>query len=181
MDSVQEISFDLKSVSNEEFFSRNWCPRRTFWCCNSLNWQCSRCPLVTTVSRGAQEIFRLLPHSFVKPSDLPRLYDAETRVSSNGHVSRRDEANFKVYGCVVESRDMVAPNDPQQLFDKVGFCGSSGIISHFHGFILFFSFHCESCLLEWKSPFLIFFKVCDFQQFYDHTGAASVLRGHKLY
>ncbi|CAM6098157.1 unnamed protein product [Calypogeia fissa] len=85
------------------------------------------CPLVFVftgsgnVSRGAQEIFQLLPHSFVKPSDLPQLYETQTKPAMNGNFSRKQKANFKIYGCVVESLDMVAPNDYEKSFDKADY------------------------------------------------------------
>ncbi|KJE91831.1 monofunctional lysine-ketoglutarate reductase 2, variant 1 [Capsaspora owczarzaki ATCC 30864] len=52
-------------------------------------------------SLGAQEIFKLLPHEFVKPSDLPTL-------AHRWHQPDKGNARFKVYGCVVEEEDMVA-------------------------------------------------------------------------
>lgn len=53
-------------------------------------------------SQGAQEMFRALPHEFVKPSELPEL----TRSWYSSH--KNDSLRFKVYGCVVEEQDMVA-------------------------------------------------------------------------
>ncbi|KAG6542771.1 hypothetical protein Mapa_015848 [Marchantia paleacea] len=82
------------------------------------------CPLVFVftgsgnVSRGAQEILRLLPHTFVKPSDLRRLYDDVHMASADDLLLRKGRANFQVFGCVVEARDMVVPIDTSKKFDK---------------------------------------------------------------
>nr|XP_043627742.1 alpha-aminoadipic semialdehyde synthase [Erigeron canadensis]XP_043627743.1 alpha-aminoadipic semialdehyde synthase [Erigeron canadensis] len=76
------------------------------------------CPLVFVftgsgnVSLGAQEIFKLLPHTFVDSSKLPELFDTAGKLSQ----SRRA---FQVYGCVVTSEDMVQHSDPTKVFDKV--------------------------------------------------------------
>ncbi|KAJ3695752.1 hypothetical protein LUZ60_001129 [Juncus effusus] len=59
------------------------------------------------VSQGAQEIFKLLPHTFVGVDELPKL--------SMGRNKKRD---FQVYGCVVTSKDMVSPKDPTKIFNK---------------------------------------------------------------
>ncbi|KAM0037320.1 putative oxidoreductase [Helianthus debilis subsp. tardiflorus] len=73
------------------------------------------CPLVFVftgsgnVSLGAQEIFKLLPHTFVDSSRLPELFDTAS-------LPRRA---FQVYGCVVGYEDMVEHSDPVQVFDKV--------------------------------------------------------------
>ncbi|PIA43283.1 hypothetical protein AQUCO_02000603v1 [Aquilegia coerulea] len=75
------------------------------------------CPLVFVftgtgnVSQGAQEIFKLLPHSFVNPSRLPGLFEKGCR-------SKRV---FQVYGCIVTCQDMVEPNDPTKRFDKTDY------------------------------------------------------------
>jgi len=58
------------------------------------------------VSQGAQEIFKLLPHTFVHPSKLP-----ET-------CSESSKRQLNVFGCVVTSEHMVTPKDPTQTFDK---------------------------------------------------------------
>ncbi|KAI3754136.1 hypothetical protein L1987_53914 [Smallanthus sonchifolius] len=75
------------------------------------------CPLVFVftgsgnVSLGAQEIFKLLPHTFVDSSRLPELFDTPS-------LSRRA---FQVYGCVVSYEDMVEHSDPTVVFDKVDY------------------------------------------------------------
>ncbi|XP_010687601.2 alpha-aminoadipic semialdehyde synthase isoform X1 [Beta vulgaris subsp. vulgaris] len=82
------------------------------------------CPLVFVftgtgnVSQGAQEIFKLLPHTFVDPSRLPELF--ETAGSQNQH-SRVMKRNYQVYGCVVTSKDMVEPKDPNRTFNKADY------------------------------------------------------------
>ncbi|THG19471.1 hypothetical protein TEA_007196 [Camellia sinensis var. sinensis] len=81
------------------------------------------CPLVFVftgsgnVSLGAQEIFKLLPHTFVDPSSLPELF-AMARDSQSARTSKRA---FQVYGCVVTCQDIVEPKDPTKLFDKVDY------------------------------------------------------------
>eukprot|EP00249_Psilotum_nudum_P019538 c27304_g1_i1 orf=257-3433(+) len=79
------------------------------------------------VSRGAQEIFRLLPHSFVSPCELPQL----TQLFSGGQVKGfsdglRRRGNFQVYGCVVTSENMVVHNDPAKSFDKDNYYAHPG-------------------------------------------------------
>ncbi|KAL8226222.1 hypothetical protein R6Q57_018779 [Mikania cordata] len=75
------------------------------------------CPLVFVftgsgnVSSGAQEIFKLLPHTYVDSSRLPELFDRAS-------LSRRA---FQVYGCVVSYEDMVEHSDPVKVFDKVDY------------------------------------------------------------
>ncbi|KAL7207184.1 hypothetical protein ACSBR1_029202 [Camellia fascicularis] len=81
------------------------------------------CPLVFVftgsgnVSLGAQEIFKLLPHTFVDPSRLPELF-AMARDSQSARTSKRA---FQVFGCVVTCQDIVEPKDPTKLFDKVDY------------------------------------------------------------
>ncbi|WCJ42897.1 Alpha-aminoadipic semialdehyde synthase [Euphorbia peplus] len=75
------------------------------------------CPLVFVftgsgnVSQGAQEIFKLLPHTFVDPSRLPELFAQ----------SRESKRVYQVYGCVVTSKDMVEPAEPSKTFDKADY------------------------------------------------------------
>ncbi|KAL9261363.1 Alpha-aminoadipic semialdehyde synthase-like protein [Drosera capensis] len=82
------------------------------------------CPLVFiftgsgNVSQGAQEIFKLLPHSFVEPRKLPELFEAARGLSPSSRTAKR---TFQVYGCVVTSQDMVEPNDPSKTFNKVDY------------------------------------------------------------
>lgn len=66
------------------------------------------------VSLGAQEIFKLLPHTFVDSSKLPRLFD-------KGVDLCQPKRAFQVYGCIVTSEDMVEHNDPNEVFDKVDY------------------------------------------------------------
>ncbi|KVH94024.1 alpha-aminoadipic semialdehyde synthase-like [Cynara cardunculus var. scolymus] len=82
------------------------------------------CPLVFVftgsgnVSLGAQEIFKLLPHTFVDSSRLPALFDTAGDLPESRHASRRD---FQVYGCVVTCEDMVEHSDPFEVFHKVDY------------------------------------------------------------
>ncbi|KAK1416425.1 hypothetical protein QVD17_32216 [Tagetes erecta] len=77
----------------------------------------SICPLVFVftgsgnVSLGAQEIFKLLPHTFVDSTRLPELFDTAS-------LSKRA---FQVYGCIVSYEDMVEHTDPVEVFDKVDY------------------------------------------------------------
>ncbi|XP_037495733.1 alpha-aminoadipic semialdehyde synthase isoform X2 [Jatropha curcas] len=78
------------------------------------------CPLVFiftgsgNVSQGAQEIFKLLPHTFVDPSRLPELF-------AQAKPSRTSKRAYQVYGCVVTSQDMVENIDPSKPFDKADY------------------------------------------------------------
>ncbi|XP_024028450.1 alpha-aminoadipic semialdehyde synthase isoform X1 [Morus notabilis] len=82
------------------------------------------CPLVFVftgsgnVSLGVQEIFKLLPHSFVEPSRLSELFEKAKDISQPARTSKRI---FQVYGCVVSSRDMVENKDSTKVFDKVDY------------------------------------------------------------
>ncbi|XP_057506464.1 alpha-aminoadipic semialdehyde synthase-like isoform X1 [Actinidia eriantha] len=69
------------------------------------------------VSLGAQEIFKLLPHSFIDPSRLPDLFG----MARNSHSFRTSKRVFQVYGCVVTCQDMVEPKDPTKPFDKADY------------------------------------------------------------
>ncbi|CAI9098422.1 OLC1v1035066C1 [Oldenlandia corymbosa var. corymbosa] len=79
------------------------------------------CPIVFVftgsgnVSQGAQEIFKLLPHSFVDPSKLPELY------TKGEDLRRPAKRAFKIYGSVVTSNDMVEPKDKLKPFDKADY------------------------------------------------------------
>uniref|UniRef100_A0A0D9VLW6 Saccharopine dehydrogenase (NAD(+), L-glutamate-forming) n=1 Tax=Leersia perrieri TaxID=77586 RepID=A0A0D9VLW6_9ORYZ len=81
------------------------------------------CPIVFiftgtgNVSQGAQEIFKLLPHSFVDAEELP---DLSTARSLSQHPQSRKRV-FQLYGCVVSSRDMVTPKDPTRCFNKADY------------------------------------------------------------
>ncbi|KAI3927028.1 hypothetical protein MKW92_052133 [Papaver armeniacum] len=82
------------------------------------------CPLVFVftgdgnVSQGAQEIFKLLPHTFVDPSRLSKLSPVGGDLTQNTSTSKRV---YQVYGCVVTCRDMVEPKDPTRTFDKADY------------------------------------------------------------
>ncbi|KAF7086326.1 hypothetical protein CFC21_089625 [Triticum aestivum] len=81
------------------------------------------CPIVFAftgsgnVSQGAQEIFKLLPHTFVDAEKLPEL-SAGKSLPPHHQSTRRA---FQLYGCVVTSKDMVAPKDPNRCFDKADY------------------------------------------------------------
>eukprot|EP00258_Populus_trichocarpa_P018351 XP_006381529.2 alpha-aminoadipic semialdehyde synthase [Populus trichocarpa] len=84
------------------------------------------CPLVFlftgsgngNVSHGAQEIFKLLPHTFVDPSRLPELFAQGRDVIPPEKASKRV---FQVYGCVVTCQDMVEHRDSSKTFDKTDY------------------------------------------------------------
>ncbi|PON49418.1 Hopanoid-associated sugar epimerase [Parasponia andersonii] len=82
------------------------------------------CPLVFVftgsgnVSLGAQEIFKLLPHSFVEPSRLPEVFEKAKYVSQPARTSKRV---FQVYGCVVTCQDMVENTVSTKVFDKADY------------------------------------------------------------
>ncbi|CAN8327160.1 unnamed protein product [Cochlearia groenlandica] len=82
------------------------------------------CPLVFVftgtgnVSLGAQEIFKLLPHTFVEPNKLPELFVKDKGMSQNGKSTKRIH---QVYGCIITSQDMVEHKDPSKPFDKADY------------------------------------------------------------
>lgn len=69
------------------------------------------------VSQGAQEIFKLLPHTFVDAEKLPELFAGKSLPPHHQSTRRA----FQLYGCVVTSKDMVAPKDPSRCFDKADY------------------------------------------------------------
>jgi alpha-aminoadipic semialdehyde synthase len=81
------------------------------------------CPIVFVftgvgnVSQGAQEIFKLLPHTFVDAEKLPEI-SAAWNLSKQSQSTKRV---FQLYGCVVTSRDMVSHKDPTRHFDKADY------------------------------------------------------------
>ncbi|CAN6253034.1 unnamed protein product [Urochloa humidicola] len=81
------------------------------------------CPIVFVftgvgnVSQGAQEIFKLLPHTFVDAEKLPEI----SAVRNMSKQSQSTKRVFQLYGCVVTSRDMVSHNDPTRHFDKADY------------------------------------------------------------
>ncbi|KAG6488659.1 hypothetical protein ZIOFF_049908 [Zingiber officinale] len=66
------------------------------------------------VSQGAQEIFKLLPHTFVDAQKLPEI----VAMVKDGAKHTRSKRFFQVYGCVVTCQDMVAPKDSTKIFNK---------------------------------------------------------------
>uniref|UniRef100_A0A0D3DHF4 Alanine dehydrogenase/pyridine nucleotide transhydrogenase N-terminal domain-containing protein n=1 Tax=Brassica oleracea var. oleracea TaxID=109376 RepID=A0A0D3DHF4_BRAOL len=82
------------------------------------------CPLVFVftgtgnVSLGAQEIFKLLPHTFVEPSNLPELFVKDKGMGQTGKSTKRVH---QVYGCIITSQDMVEHQDPSKSFDKADY------------------------------------------------------------
>ncbi|KAJ4950699.1 hypothetical protein NE237_027531 [Protea cynaroides] len=82
------------------------------------------CPIVFVftgsgnVSQGAQEIFKLLPHTYVDPSRLPKLFEMAKDHTQHMRTSKRV---FQVYGCVVGCQDIVEPKDPTKQFDKADY------------------------------------------------------------
>ncbi|KAM3741687.1 hypothetical protein ACB098_07G015600 [Castanea mollissima] len=82
------------------------------------------CPLVFiftgsgNVSLGAQEIFKLLPHTFVEPSQLPELFGVGRDPNQPARTSKRV---FQVYGSVVTCQDMVEHRDATKVFDKADY------------------------------------------------------------
>ncbi|KAJ1281347.1 hypothetical protein BS78_04G299100 [Paspalum vaginatum] len=81
------------------------------------------CPIVFVftgvgnVSQGAQEIFKLLPHTFVDAEKLPEIYEARN-LSKQSQSTKRI---FQLYGCIVTSRDMVSHKDRSKHFDKADY------------------------------------------------------------
>ncbi|XP_044471189.1 alpha-aminoadipic semialdehyde synthase-like [Mangifera indica] len=76
------------------------------------------CPLVFVFtgsgngSVAAQEIFKLLPHTFVDPGGLAELFEKAKE------TSRTSKRVFQVYGCVVTCEHMVEHKDITKAFDK---------------------------------------------------------------
>jgi alpha-aminoadipic semialdehyde synthase len=89
------------------------------------------CPLIFVftgtgnVSQGAQEMFRLLPHMFVEPSELQSLVVPGASMSQASDLQQRargarvGKSQFQVYGTVVLPQHMVEPIDSLKQFDKV--------------------------------------------------------------
>lgn len=81
--------------------------------------------MAAPVSQGAEEMFRLLPHKYVTPQDLPALAALGPRGSASSadgwvHV---EEWQRCVYGCVVGPQEMVelkvTESHSSSSFDKV--------------------------------------------------------------
>ncbi|KAL3535457.1 hypothetical protein ACH5RR_003918 [Cinchona calisaya] len=85
------------------------------------------CPLVFVftgsgnVSHGAQEIFKLLPHTFVDPSRLPEIFGKAKDGKLAKDPGRPARRVFQVYGCVVTCKDMVEPKESLKVFDKADY------------------------------------------------------------
>lgn len=77
------------------------------------------------VSRGAQEIFDILPHEIVEPDELAEL---------------KPRKNI-LYKCVFKEEDMVEPLDNSQQFDLQDYYkrGASGYRGIFHKYIQYFT------------------------------------------
>ncbi|KAJ4708727.1 Alpha-aminoadipic semialdehyde synthase [Melia azedarach] len=81
------------------------------------------CPLVFlftgsgNASIAAQEIFKLLPHTFVDPIRLPELFE---KAKDSSQPASRSKRVFQVYACVVTCEDMVQHKDASssRAFDK---------------------------------------------------------------
>ncbi|KAL0558596.1 hypothetical protein IC582_003173 [Cucumis melo] len=82
------------------------------------------CPLVIVftgsgnVSHGAQEIFKLLPHTFVDPSKLPEICGKNVELRQHGATKKRV---FQVFGCVVSCQHMVEHKDSTKKYDRVDY------------------------------------------------------------
>eukprot|EP00899_Mesostigma_viride_P017439 jgi/Mesvir1/25697/Mv01893-RA.1 len=64
------------------------------------------------VSKGAQEVFRLLPHAYLQPSELPGFLES-CASDPNNDIYRR-----QVYCTVLTAKDMVEPIEPGATFNK---------------------------------------------------------------
>ncbi|TFG35060.1 hypothetical protein EU527_00225 [Candidatus Thorarchaeota archaeon] len=73
------------------------------------------------VSRGAQELFDILPHEVVEPENLAKL------------IPRKD----LLYKCVFKEKDTVRPIDPSEEFDLQDYYnrGTSGYAGIFHEYV----------------------------------------------
>ncbi|PRQ49379.1 putative oxidoreductase [Rosa chinensis] len=71
-----------------------------------------------SVFSGAQEIFKLLPHTSVERSRLPGIFGMAKDAAQPTRTSTRV---FQVYGCVVTCKDMVEHKDPKKSFDKADY------------------------------------------------------------
>ncbi|XP_038879308.1 alpha-aminoadipic semialdehyde synthase isoform X1 [Benincasa hispida] len=82
------------------------------------------CPLVIVftgsgnVSHGAQEIFKLLPHTFVDPGKLPEICGKNVELRQHGATKKRV---FQVFGSVVSCQHMVEHKDSTKKYDRVDY------------------------------------------------------------
>eukprot|EP00501_MAST-03F_sp_TOSAG23-6_P000049 GSMAST32.ASY1.ANO1.50.1 assembled CDS len=60
------------------------------------------------VSRGAQEIFKLLPHELIPASKLAQLHEPDANIDLH-----------KVYGCICNPEDIVTPRDGSKMTTKL--------------------------------------------------------------
>ncbi|KAL6274300.1 hypothetical protein ACE6H2_024992 [Prunus campanulata] len=74
------------------------------------------CLQIFVFTGSGNEIFKLLPHTFVDPSRLPELSGTAKDAAQPTRSSKRV---FHVYGCVVTSKDMVQHKDSTRAFDKI--------------------------------------------------------------
>ncbi|KAI3839886.1 hypothetical protein MKX03_025151 [Papaver bracteatum] len=114
------------------------------------------CPLVFVftgdgnVSQDAQEIFKLLPHTFVDPSRLSELSPVDGDLAKNTSTSKRV---YRVYGCVVTCQDMVEPKDPTRTFDKADYYAHAEHYNPiFHGKIAPYASVIVNCMY-WEKRF----------------------------
>ncbi|PKA52944.1 Alpha-aminoadipic semialdehyde synthase [Apostasia shenzhenica] len=77
------------------------------------------------VSQGAQEIFKLLPHTFIGASKIPEIVKQDGDPPQQSRLRRA----FQVYGCVVTCKDFVESKDPMKTFDKADYYAHP---DHFH-------------------------------------------------
>ncbi|CAG8691904.1 3722_t:CDS:10, partial [Acaulospora morrowiae] len=71
------------------------------------------------VSKGAQDIFRNLPHDYVEVKDLPKL------------INCKDSVN-KIYGCNVQLKDYITPKGNGKFDKQHYYSHPEEYVSHFH-------------------------------------------------
>lgn len=135
------------------------------------------CPLVFVftgtgnVSSGAQEIFKLLPHTFVDPSRLPGIFGTAKDAAQPTRTSRRV---FQVYGCVVTCKDMVEHKDSTKAFDKADYYAHPEHYNPvFHDKIAPYASVIVNCMY-WEKRFP---RLLSIKQFQDLTRKGCVLVG----
>ena len=72
------------------------------------------------VSKGAQEIFKLLPHQWISPKDL------------KSAIERGNLPNNQVYGCLVEAKDYCRRKDRKEFIYEEYLNNPGAYESHFH-------------------------------------------------
>ncbi|KAK9948183.1 hypothetical protein M0R45_003770 [Rubus argutus] len=135
------------------------------------------CPLVFVftgtgnVSSGAQEIFKLLPHTFVDPSRLPGIFGTGKDAAQPTRTSRRV---FQVYGCVVTCKDMAEHKDSTKAFDKADYYAHPEHYNPvFHEKIAPYASVIVNCMY-WEKRFP---RLLSIKQFQDLTRKGCVLVG----